>query len=50
MSLCWYLNHAADPNVECVFRKGVWKLSARRDIAPDTELTIDYGKLDYSHE
>jgi hypothetical protein len=50
MSLCWYLNHCADPNVECVFRKGTWKLTARRDIPADTELTIDYGKLDYSHK
>ena len=39
-----YINHACRPNCEAVLRKGELVFVALRDIAPDEEITLDYGK------
>jgi uncharacterized protein len=39
-----YINHACRPNCEAVLRKGKLVFVALRDIAPDEEVTLDYGK------
>ena len=39
-----YANHACRPNCEPALRKGKIVLLALRDIAPDEEITYDYGK------
>jgi SET domain-containing protein len=42
MSLGWYMNHADAPSLIADGEDYV----AARDIAPDEELTVDYGTLD----
>ena len=44
MSLAWYLNHSASPNL--VMRDGGETLWAARTIAAGEELTINYADLD----
>ena len=39
-NLLRYLNHSVDPHAEFI----EFKLYALRDIAPDEEITIDYGE------
>jgi uncharacterized protein len=39
-----YINHACRPNCEAVLRKGQLIFVALRDIVPDEEITLDYGK------
>lgn len=38
-----YINHACDPNTEAEIEDGRINIYAARDIAPEEELTIDYG-------
>ena len=39
-----YANHSCRPNAEAMLRKGEIVLVAVRDIAPDDEITYDYGE------
>jgi len=39
-----YVNHSCRPNSEAVLRKGKMIFVALRGIAPDEEITFDYGK------
>jgi uncharacterized protein len=39
-----YLNHACEPNAEAVLRNGKIVFVALREIAPDEEVTLDYGE------
>src|SRR5580698_554308 len=39
-----YVNHSCKPNAEAVLRKGQIVYVAQRVIAPDEEITVDYGK------
>jgi SET domain-containing protein len=43
-NLARYTNHACRPNCELVDRGGRIFLVARRDIGPEEELTLNYGK------
>jgi SET domain-containing protein len=43
-NLARYINHACRPNCEAVLRKGQMVFVALLDIAPDDEITLDYGK------
>jgi SET domain-containing protein len=39
-----YVNHSCRPNAEAVLRKRKIVYVARRNIKPDEEITVDYGK------
>jgi uncharacterized protein len=43
-NLARYINHSCRPNTEAVLRKGKIVIVAIRAIAPDDEITYDYGK------
>ncbi len=43
-NLARYVNHACRPNAHAVLRKGRIVYVALRDIAPDREITVDYGE------
>ena len=39
-----YTNHSCRPNAQLVIRNGRVEFYALRDIAPDAEITVDYGE------
>ena len=39
-----YINHSCRPNADAVLRAGRIVFVALRDIAPDEEITLDYGE------
>jgi SET domain-containing protein len=43
-NLARYVNHSCRPNAEAVLRKGRMVFIALRAIAPDDEITLDYGE------
>lgn len=44
MSLSRYMNHSAEPNAEHIWKDGNAHIIAKRDIAPDDEVTLNYRK------
>jgi SET domain len=48
MSLAWFINHSARPNVTIAVTPTKWTIRARRDIKAGEELTVDYGTLDFN--
>ena len=43
-----YVNHSCDPNCSLYFENGKLVLRAIRDIAPNQELSFDYGTVQFS--
>jgi len=48
MSLAWYINHSARPNVSIAVSPSKWTIRALRNIKAGEELTVDYGTLDFN--
>src|SRR5689334_22394114 len=48
MSLAWYINHSARPNVSIAVSPSRWTIRALRNIKAGEELTVDYGTLDFN--
>ncbi len=48
LSLAWYINHSARPNVSVAVTPKTWTIRAVRDIKAGEELTVDYGTLDFN--
>ena len=48
LSLAWYINHSARPNVRVAVTPKSWTIRALRNIKQGEELTVDYGTLDFN--